>query len=103
MATEPPRKAPDAVDRLVREMLNHGGNRVWVEEDVEEWRDNQDLVREIRKWWTTGGKEAAAFAQQRLTARRSRHSFNGKLLWALLSAILTVLGGVAVAYLVPHL
>ena len=110
-----------AEDRLVRDMLNSGGYRVWVQNDVEEWRDNQQFLRELRRsWlaggredaeflrelrelWMTGGREDAEFARDRRLARESRTTLSGRLFWVILPAILTIIGGVLIAGLTNSL
>lgn len=97
------RPARGSEDRLVREMLNYGGYRVWVADDVDEWKKKEDFIRTLLRWWNSGGKEAVEFAEKRLHVRTSRQTSWGKFLWALLSAMLTVGGGLFLTYVVPSL
>lgn len=46
-----PSQPPAAEDKLVRELHMGAGTRVWVAEDVEEYRSDQLFLKRIRGTW----------------------------------------------------
>lgn len=96
-------RPPAAEDRLVRDMLSHGGHRVWITTDWDMWRDDMEFISARRLAWDKGVQEDMEHLRKERLRCEQRALTHGRLLWIAIPAFFalatTMMGAIILAWL----